>query len=52
LPADRGEAAQIVPISKNYVIVGDKLYQRGASSGVLLKCILAKEGKEILDEIH
>jgi hypothetical protein len=32
--------------------VGDKLYRQAASSGVLLKCIMADEGKEILGEIH
>jgi hypothetical protein len=32
--------------------VGDKLYRRAASSGVLLKCITSNEGKEILGEIH
>jgi hypothetical protein len=32
--------------------MGDKLYRRAASSGVLLKCITIDEGKEILEEIH
>jgi hypothetical protein len=32
--------------------VGDKLYKQVISSGVLLKCITADEGKEILGEIH
>ena len=36
----------------NYVLVGDKLYKRAASSGVLLKCVSFEEGKQILDEIH
>jgi hypothetical protein len=38
--------------SKNYVLVGDNLYKRVASSGVLLKCISREKEKEILDEIH
>jgi hypothetical protein len=32
--------------------VGDKLYRQAASLGVLLKCIIADEGKEIIGEIH
>ena len=52
LPADKAEATQVVRRSKNYVLVGDKLYRRAASSGVLLKCVSFEEGKEILDEIH
>jgi hypothetical protein len=38
--------------AKIYILVGDKLYRRAASSGVLLKCIIADKGKEILEEIH
>ena len=52
LPADKVEATQVVRRSKNYVLVGDRLYRRAASSGVLLKCVSFEEGKEILDEIH
>jgi hypothetical protein len=52
LPADKGEAAQVVRRSKNYVLVSDQLYRRGASFNVLLKCITAEEGKELLNEIH
>jgi hypothetical protein len=52
LPADKEEATWIVRRSKNYVLVGNKLYRRAASLGVLLKCVTAEEGKEILDEIH
>jgi hypothetical protein len=36
LPADKGEAAQVVRRSKNYVLVSDQLYRRGASFSVLL----------------
>ena len=52
LPADKAEATRVVRRSKNYVLVGDKLYRRAASSGVLLKCVSFEKGKEILDEIH
>jgi hypothetical protein len=52
LPTNREEATRIIRRSKNYVLVGDNLYRRAASSGVLLKCITREEGKEILEEIH
>ena len=52
LPADKAEATRVVRKNKNYVLVGDKLYRRAASSGVLLKCVSFEEDKEILDEIH
>jgi hypothetical protein len=52
LPDNKEEATRIIRRSKNYVLVGDNLYRRTASSGVLLKCITREEGKEILEEIH
>jgi hypothetical protein len=52
LPANREETTRIIRKSKNYVLVGDNLYRRAASSGVLLKCITREEGKEILEEIY
>ena len=52
LPDDKVEAEQIMRRSKNYVLVRDRLYQWGASSGILLKCITPKEGHKILEEIH
>ena len=39
LPAKKEEATRVIRRSKNYVLVGDKLYRRAASSGVLLKCV-------------
>jgi hypothetical protein len=52
LPSNKEEATIIIRRSKNYVLIGNNLYRRAASSGVLLKCILREKGKEILDEIH
>ena len=52
LPVEKQQATQVIRRSKNYVLVGDKLYKRATSSGVLLKCISFEEGKQILDEIH
>ena len=45
---DDAEAIRIMRRSKNYVLVDDKLYKQGAGSGVLMKCLTAVEGKEIL----
>jgi hypothetical protein len=52
LPANKEETTRIIQRSKNYVLVGDNLYRRATSLGVLLKCVLLEKGKEILDEIH
>jgi ribonuclease HI len=49
---DKNLAEQLVRRAKSYILVGDKIYRRGASSGVLMKCVLREEGKDILDEIH
>jgi hypothetical protein len=49
LPSNKEEATRIIRRSKNYVLVGNNLYRRAASS-VLLKCISREKEKEILDE--
>jgi hypothetical protein len=45
LPINREEATRIIRTSKSYIIVGDNLYRRAVSLGVLLKCITREEGK-------
>jgi hypothetical protein len=52
VPTDKNMAEQLVRRAKSYVLVADKLYRRGASSGVLMKCVPLEEGKGILEEIH
>jgi ribonuclease HI len=52
VPSDKNLAEQLIRHAKSYVLVGDKLYRRGASSGVLMKCVPREEGKGILEEIH
>jgi ribonuclease HI len=52
VPSDKNLAEQLIRCAKSYVLVGDKLYRRGASSGVLMKCVPIQEGKDILEEIH
>jgi hypothetical protein len=52
VPTDKNLAEQITRRAKSYVLVGEKRYRRGATSGVLMKCVPKEEGKDILDEIH
>jgi ribonuclease HI len=52
VPMDKNLAEQLICRAKSYILVGDKLYRRGASSGVLMKCVPREEGKGILEEIH
>jgi hypothetical protein len=52
VPTDKNLAEQLIRRAKSYVLVGDKLNRRGASSGVLMKCVPREEGKGILEEIH
>jgi hypothetical protein len=52
LPADKAVATRVIHRNKNYILVGDKMYRRAASSGVLLKCVSFEKGKQILEEIH
>jgi hypothetical protein len=50
--SDKNVAEQLARRAKTYVLVGDKLYRRGATSGVLMKCVPRDEGKDILEEIN
>jgi hypothetical protein len=52
VPTDKNLTEQIIRRAKFYVLVGDKLYRRGTTSGVLMKCVPREEGKDILEEIH
>jgi hypothetical protein len=52
VPSDKNLAEQIIHQAKSYILVGDKLYRWGATSGVLMKCVTQEEGKDILEEIH
>jgi hypothetical protein len=50
--SDKNLAEQLIRRAKSYVLVGDMLYRRGASSGVLMECVPREEGKGISKEIH
>jgi hypothetical protein len=46
VPMDKNLAEQLICHAKSYVLVGDKIYRRGTSSGVLMKCVLQKKARE------
>jgi hypothetical protein len=52
VPTDKNLAEQLIRRAKSYILVVDKLCRRGATSGVLMKCVPREEGKDILEEIH
>ncbi len=39
VPTDKNLAEQLIRRAKSYILVEDKLYKRGASSGVLMNCV-------------
>jgi hypothetical protein len=39
VPTDKNLSEQLVRRAKSYVLVGEQLYIRGTSSGVLMKCV-------------
>jgi hypothetical protein len=45
-------AARVMRRSKGFILVDNKLYRRGARSGVLMKCVTGEDGYDILREIH
>jgi hypothetical protein len=45
VPSDKNLAEQLIHRAKSYVLVGDKLYRRGASSEVLMKCVPEKKAR-------
>ena len=47
IEAKSTEATRIIRQSKGFVLVGDNLYKRSAS-GILMKCVTLKEGRDIL----
>jgi hypothetical protein len=52
VPEDKAERERITQRSANYVVIGNDLYRKAASTGVLMKCILRSEGLQLLAEIH
>jgi hypothetical protein len=52
MDAKSAVAACVMRRSKGFVLVNNKLYRRGARSGVLMKCVTGEDGYDILQEIH
>jgi hypothetical protein len=52
MSAKTAAAARVMCRSKDFVLVDNKLYRRGARSGVLMKCVTGEDGYDILWEIH
>jgi hypothetical protein len=50
--AKSAAAARVMHRSKGFVLDDNKLYRRGAQSGVLMKSITGEDGYDILQEIH
>jgi ribonuclease HI len=46
VPSNKNKAEQLICRAKTYILVRDKLYRRGTTSGVLMKCIPRDEGKD------
>jgi hypothetical protein len=42
------KGTRILRHSKGYILVGDNLYKRGSTSGILMKCVHTEERREIL----
>jgi hypothetical protein len=51
LPSDRAQARCITRRAKSFVLIDDELYKR-SPSGVLQRCILIPEGRELIRDIH
>jgi ribonuclease HI len=45
VPTDKNLAEQLIRRAKSYILVGDKLYRRGTTSGVLMKCVPQKKAR-------
>jgi hypothetical protein len=51
LPSDRSEARRIARMAKSFALVDGELYKH-AASGILQRCVLIPEGRELLRDIH
>jgi hypothetical protein len=45
------EAQRIARQAKDFVLIEDELYKRGVA-GILMRCVLGNQGRELLQEIH
>ena len=55
VPGEKDQIKQreeLIRRAKNYVVIDNELYRRGASSDVLMRCVEQTEGIDILKKIH
>jgi ribonuclease HI len=48
VPSNKNLAEQLIRQAKSYILLGDKLYRRGTTSGVLMKCVPEKKARTSL----
>jgi ribonuclease HI len=51
LPSDQTKTRRIVRRANAFVLINGELYKHGAA-GILMRCILGDQGRELLQEIH
>jgi hypothetical protein len=51
LPSDQTEARRFAHREKAFVLIDDELY-KCVTAGILMRCILGDQGRELLQEIH
>jgi hypothetical protein len=51
LPENKDECERLHRRARQYTLVNDELYRRGAK-GTLMKCVTLEEGQVILQDIH
>nr|KYP50247.1 Retrovirus-related Pol polyprotein from transposon 297 family [Cajanus cajan] len=51
LPEDKREASLVQKESARFVVINERLYQRGFSSP-LLRCLIMSQAQRVMDEIH
>ena len=51
LPTDNMKARWLIRHAKSFVLIEGELYRR-SHTGILLRCIPIKQGKQLLSDIH
>jgi hypothetical protein len=51
LPSDQTEARRITHQAKAFILIDGQLYKREAT-GIIMRCILGEQDRELLQEIH
>jgi hypothetical protein len=51
LPSNQMKARRMARREKAFILIDGELYKRGAA-GILMRCIVGDQGRELLQEIH